>query len=509
MEKAKLKLFTFVKNHLFEVIILLVILALGAFLRLYKIEGFMTFLGDEGRDALIIHRLVTKGDFFLIGPGTSVGNMYLGPLYYYLITPAYLLANFSPVGPSVFIALLGVATIYLVWHVTRKWFGRLPASIVALLYSVSPVVIHDSRSSWNPHIMPFFSLLTVYAIWKIWEEKKYGWFIILGIAFAFVLQSHYLGIMLLPVIIFFIIKAFRELTQKDKPLFKKNLLYCLGIFFLLMSPLLIFDIRHGWMNSRALIKLLFGNGGSTFLGPVQALLNFPQTIRLVVSNLIGSQNNIVGSILLIFSLLVGLMLLIKNKGLKVSRQMQLLLIWFGIGLAGVAFFNHEIYSHYYGFVFTAPYLIFGGVLSYLFARNGIMDKLVAGAFILTFLVFSIINSPLKGVPNDQMQKAITVDEAIKKEAGGQRFNLAVIAESNYEDGYRYFLEKWGEKVVSLDPLRFKDSVTDQLFVVCEMPEDKCDPTHSPKAEVANFGWSKINDKWNIAGVVLYKLIHTK
>ena len=59
------------------------ILLLAAFFRLYKIADYMTFLGDEGRDVLIVRNLLTKADPILIGPGTSVGNMYLGPLYYY------------------------------------------------------------------------------------------------------------------------------------------------------------------------------------------------------------------------------------------------------------------------------------------------------------------------------------------------------------------------------------------------------------------------------------------
>src|SRR3989338_7032675 len=99
----------FVSKNKTEVIFLIGILLLGAFLRLYKIDQYMTFLGDEGRDAIIVRRLLVNFDPILIGPGTSIGNMYLGPIYYYLIAPFLLLANFSPVGPSVFIALLGKA----------------------------------------------------------------------------------------------------------------------------------------------------------------------------------------------------------------------------------------------------------------------------------------------------------------------------------------------------------------------------------------------------------------
>ena len=48
-------------------------------------------------------------------------------------------------------------------------------------------------------------------------------------------------------------------------------------------------------------------------------------------------------------------------------------------------------------------------------------------------------------------------------------------------------------------------ITEQLFVVCEDP--LCDPTHSPKYEVAAFGMSKIDWMREVYGVKIYRLIH--
>ena len=111
INKAK----TWVKENPKEAVILITILVVGAFLRLYKIGEYMTFLGDEGRDVIVVRRLLAEGDLILVGPGTSIGNMYLGPLYYYMMAPALFLAGYSPVGPAIQIALLGFATIFFVW----------------------------------------------------------------------------------------------------------------------------------------------------------------------------------------------------------------------------------------------------------------------------------------------------------------------------------------------------------------------------------------------------------
>jgi len=68
-------------------LILLLLLALGLFLRLFRIGNTLNFHHDEGRDVLVAAKMLLKKRPTLIGPQTSMGNMYLGPLYYSLIAP--------------------------------------------------------------------------------------------------------------------------------------------------------------------------------------------------------------------------------------------------------------------------------------------------------------------------------------------------------------------------------------------------------------------------------------
>jgi len=90
-------------------LVLLLIILFSAFFRLYKIDQYMTFLGDEGRDVLVVKRMLIDGKFTLLGPITSVGSMYMGPIYYYLMVPFLLLWNFSPVGPAVMVAFFSLS----------------------------------------------------------------------------------------------------------------------------------------------------------------------------------------------------------------------------------------------------------------------------------------------------------------------------------------------------------------------------------------------------------------
>jgi 4-amino-4-deoxy-L-arabinose transferase-like glycosyltransferase len=470
-----------------EAIVLGIILLIGAFFRLYRIGEYMTFLGDEGRDVIVVRRLLVNFDPILIGPGTSIGDMYLGPLYYYMMAPALLLAGFSPVGPAVQIALLAVVTIFFVWFIGREWFGKIAGLIAAGLYAVAPTVIIYSRSSWNPNIMPFFALLIIYAIWRFWQHNEWKWLIVASISFAFVLQSHYLGLLLAPVVGLFWFFSMRKVWKNKKLKFiaLRSSLISAAIFSILMSPLVIFDARHGWRNFTSMKKFFTERQTTVSARPWNALPKaWPNFVQI---NLF--------------------------KWKKLSTRLHaiyfLLLAWLGFALLGLGVYKQHVYDHYFGFFFAAPFLLIGGLIENM-TKGWRNRKLAIIGLVFVGLVFvNLQNNPLKYPPNRQMQRSIKVTEKIEQEAGKEKFNLAVIAERNYEGAYQYFLEKNNTPIVMIDSQRADETITEQLFVVCELPVEKCDPTHNSKAEVANFGWSKVEEQWNVAGVVLFKLIHTQ
>lgn len=521
-----------VKNRV-EFLLLVAILFLGGFFRLFRISEYMMFLGDEGRDAIIVRRFLVDFDLILVGPGTSIGNMYLGPLYYYLMAPFLLFFNFSPVGPAVMVALLGIMTIFLVWYVTRKWFYKGPsiahgAMIAAFLYAISPTVITYSRSSWNPNIMPFFALLTIYSVWNFWYDRQHKWLMVTGVSMAFALQSHYLGLLLVPTIgLFWLMRLIREAktignnTKFLKSKFLRYSLQAIFIFTLLMSPLVIFDARHGWRNYEAM-KVFFTQRQTTVsVLPWKALPKIQPIREEFLERVFTGFNQgfaqIISYVVLVFMIYFLSKYFIFKKGYKrlfkgslnsTYSAYLLITIWIFTAMVGFGLYKQEIYDHYFGIIYAVPFIVFGGMVEYFKNKKAIFYLLIA-----VFVVISINDlkeNPLKYPPNRQLQRSQAVSKKIIEEADGEKFNIAVIAERNYEGAYQYFLERREALIVMIDPLKADDTITDQLFVVCEYEnQQKCDPTHNPKAEVANFGWSKIEDEWEVAGVTLYKLTHSE
>ncbi len=511
MEKVILDIREFINKNKKEFWLLVAILVVGAFLRLFRISEYMTFLGDEGRDAIIVRKLLLYADPILIGPGTSIGNMYLGPLYYYLIAPFLFLFNYSPVGPSVMIALFGVATIFMVWKIGREWFSAKAGLIAAGLYVISPTVIIYNRSSWNPNIMPFFATLCVYCIWKIWQSREasrgVGWFITLGVSFALVLNSHYIALLLIPVLGFFWLLTFIKNRNSQ---FIKYSIFGLLLFLSLMSPLVIFDIRHGGNNFRAISDFFVKRETTVSILPWKAIPGMWPIYQEFTTRLLGGRNEIAGKFIAfgMFDLLVLYIFKSRGKLLK-NPAFQILLIWLLVAAAGLALYKQHVYDHYYGFFFVAPFILFGALTEEISKSKSQIIKLITMFGICCLVFVNFQNSPLLSPPNKQLQRAEDVSKKVLELTNNEKFNFALVADGNYDSGYRYFLDVYNAKVVDIDPGNLKDSVQKNLFVVCEKLEDKCDPTHQAKTEISHFGQSKIDEKWNDFGVIIYKLGHSK
>ena len=468
-------------------------------LRLYRIPEYLTFLGDEGRDVRIVRDLL-HGNLVFIGPQTSIGNMYLGPLYYYMMAPALFLSRLDPTGPAVMVALLSVITIIFTWWVARHWFGPSAAFIAALLFSLSPVAIIYSHSSWNPNPIPFFALLSIFSLYQVWQKQRFRWLIVAGISLAFALQMHYLGLLLLPVLgTFWLAALFQIKSDKNK---LKSFLICsllaVSCFLLLMSPLVLFDLKHQGMNFHA-FKAFFSDRQTTVnVNPANSD-RFWVVATKVTQDLLFGQSKPVLPVATAALLLLFVPLLWYFKFL--SPPLLITSLWFLTGIFGLGLYKQHVYAHYFGFLFPVVFLLSGWIISRLLHSKSILASLPGLALLVAILYFSLTQSPLKFPPNRQLQVTETAVDLVIKESGGQPFNFGLIAKQNYDESYRYFFENKHSLLT-----RSEDKITDQLFVICE-DGDKCQPEGHPQWQIAAFGPSTTVSTWNVNHLKIYKLVH--
>ena len=154
-----MKLLRLVKKHW----LIIIILVGAAILRFWRLEELTTFGGDQGYDFLIVKRILVDGKFTLlgpkIGPYNQIGNLYLGPAYYYLLAPFLLLFRLDPIGPAILTVILALGTVFLIYLIGTKFLSRSIAILASSLYAINAFLIDQSRASSNPHLIPFFAAL--------------------------------------------------------------------------------------------------------------------------------------------------------------------------------------------------------------------------------------------------------------------------------------------------------------------------------------------------------------
>lgn len=481
-------------------ILLVGILALASFLRFYRLSEYMTFLGDEGRDAIVVKNMLVNRHFPLIGPPTSVGNIYLGPLYYYMMAIPMAVFWLNPAAAAGMNALIGVLTVAFIYYLGKIWFGRSAGLIAAFLYAISPVTIIYSRSSWNPNPAPLFALIGIFSLYKLHKSGNFLWLILTGFAVGAALQMHYLAAILIPIV--GLIWFYEVVYRKNKKLDLRNFLSgnLLGIisFLFMMFPLIWFDLRHNFLNYRAITELLMG-GGAVKSDLVSNVVRVP---GLYFGNLIGRY--IAGGNAYLSAMISFLVVL--SLGFRMKRNFWpkvVLGIWLVVGLFGLTFYQQDIYDHYFGFMNPVPFLLLGSITLFTSNLTAVRKLLLNGGIVVLLLFLAIVNlqkNPLLSSPNNQLQRTKNVAKFIISKTGNNDFNFALLAASNYDSAYQFYLDQYGHK-----PKQVPFDITDQLFVVCE--DAVCDPTHSPKYELAGFGWSKIDWMEEHFGVKIYKLVH--
>ncbi len=485
-----------------SVIILSLILLVAAFLRLYRIRDYIVFLGDEGRDALVWHDMVVNREFTFLGPTASVGGFYLGPIYYYFALPFYFVFR-DPVGPAIFVAFLGIATVWLVYFVTKNWFGRTSGLFASGIYAIASLVVRYSRASWNPNPVPFFSLLGVYLAATGAKEKKWWKLVGAGICLGILWQLHYLALIMSPVLLIIVLIYGNIEGLTFNRLIRQSFLLLVG-WVIGFFPFLAFEIYHNFPNTRTVLEFVTRPNGSVFnwelLGLFRSVLRNTNRLTFTIFNW---KNGLVTTFTTLVWALGGSLMVIFNKNdREKSLLSQSLLWWFWLGITIFSLYQGSISDYYFGFLFPVPAILLGAVAGYLFEKN-FLGKFVIGLAAIWLVYDQSGRLFLRFEPNRLLQQTEAVSRQVISLSGDEPYNFALITSGNSDHAYRYFLEK-----LNRGPVKLQDKITEQLIAVCEKPVDDCHPLGNPLWEMAGFGRAEVVDSKVVPpGITIYRLTH--
>lgn len=508
----------------FSLVSLILILLLAAFMRLYMISDYMTFLGDEGRDVLVAKGIL-DGHFTLLGPRASAGDFFTGPIYYYMIAPFLWLFHLDPVGPAVMVALFGVATVFLIYIAGKDFFDKKTGLLAAALYAVSPLVITYSHSSWNPNVVPFFSLLTLYLLYKaVTTVRSWKYYLGVGILLGICIQLHYISLFLAIIVAvsLFLMHWFLNNKIFIIQLIKYYLQIFLG-FLIGFSPFLAFEARHGFPNTRTILKFI---ASDTTKQTYERYNAFYQPIADVFFRLFGRlvfhypspdlyggysllQLQLFGLLVIIFAIASIIVLLLnKNKFVVI-----LLSVWLVLGVVLFGFYKKPIYDYYLVFMFPLPFFLIGNLIGRVWdLKKGKMQYgIVLGSLLFVGIFgYNLYFQPFQYAPNRQKAQAEEISKFVVSQTNNQPFNFALLSSGNgnSDHAYVYYLTILGHQPVTIentanDPQR--KTVTNQMMIVCE--DIGCKPLGNPLWEIAGFGRAAVWKSWDVSVVKVYKLVH--
>ncbi len=478
-----------------RLLLLVIVLVLAAFFRFVNLSKTVMFLDDQGRDVLKAAKILKEGDIPFIGPMASTGNLYLGPLYYWMITPFLWLFGYHPVGPVVMVALLGVAGCFLLFVILEKHLSLTAAFFGSVLYALSPLLVQTERFSWNPNPVPFFTLLWLFFLQYLWDEKKTFAAFGVGFALGVLIQLHYVtGLLFLVTFLVLLVWLWENRPSINIELIVRLLAWLVGGIIIPLLPFVMFEFKNAFINTRAGWQFLFS---AKETGAVQSSWG-GRVVKLMTKLLDQAWLVSKPFVLLGFAAASGLLVVWKSRR-KFLPALTLAVLPVGLGLSALALSANEVHVHYIGFTFPFLFILLA-VAFYFWQEHGFFFSLLIGLVGLLLLVNSfsrLCQDVVLTDSNRQVTRAQELAQYIIDNSDDENIFVTSLTGSPYAYPTRYYLYLQG--------VNGHEEEADELFALCE--GGGCNPEGHPLWEIAQFGQLETIDQRHVAyGTWVYKLV---
>lgn len=433
-------------------LLLISILCIAFFLRLYKAGSWLTFGMDQEYEYLIVRNIVSLKHFPAIGVNASDTGLYLGPFFLYFSAIPYILFSGNPIGGTITASLISVFVCWLIFKIGKSMYSFQAGIFGSLIYGGSMLVTFYDRQFWNPTPVPLFSLLIGFFIYQIFRHKD-KYLIYLAIIFGIALQCHLSLLIFLPLLIF-------ALWIRRKSIPKRTVLLSLIFFILLQFPVIFFEFKHNFTNSRSLIQLISHSGTNTvspttvlernslFISTLGRFFSLPLASDLFLES--GQCQEMSSyradgyppaTVAVVFSLVIVLYLFFKDRkrefgnngfndewSLKTTAGLILSTLFF------VEFYPREIFEYYFLFFFPWLALILGWSLSMIWKIRSGKKAVLSILSIFIIMNFLSLLSASYSFSFDDKMKSI---QFAKRYIDNRNYSLESVGECPRYGGYRY------------------------------------------------------------------------
>lgn len=412
-------------------IILIVILFLSIFLRVYRTSDLLGFWFDQGRDAKVAWNIIHNKDLTLIGPTTGIEGIFLGPFYYYLITPFYFLSQGDPVLPAISLALINVGAVYLLYKFGRDNISKLAGILSACIYGLSFSFVYANRWLSNPTALPFTVVLIFLLLAKIIHNSNSKKdLLFLGLLLGISLQLEAASAV-------FFIPATLIIFIKHKVHLKKIISLIPG-FFITLLPQIIFDIRNDHLLINSFKKFLVTERSFQAV-PIDFFTNRLSFYYHSFFDKFFAQD-------LNMPLFSGLLIVILFVGIRKipNKISSIILIWIFTPLILLMFY-HGNNGYVWDYYFTGLYPIFALLVGSVFASVLQSDSKLQKSVVFTMMIIIVSHnySLFKNFFSNKYPAYISLTPIINsvdwvyKDAQDNKFNVDIYVPPVISHSYDY------------------------------------------------------------------------
>jgi hypothetical protein len=391
------------------------------------------------------------------------------------------------------------------YYLGKELIGKKAAIIGTAFFALSSTVVNNTRFSWNPNPAPLVSLLMIFFTYQAWKKNPKYW-ILVSLFFSILIQLHYLTLLSATGAgIFWLLSLFEKRKKiKDLKPFLISTLLAFILFVSSLTPILLFDMKHDYLNARAFSEMITGQ--DNFKQNIDIPLIEKATtvakethgrgMHILFEISIGKQRQL-NTWLLAFTIIILSALVINHKKFKLKDddfQGELVIIVYLItGIIGTSFYGHTIFDHYIAYLFPVTFLTFGIVIAAISSRS-FLAKVISMIFFFYFVLFNFNRYHLKTQNWSIFDVKRTSESILEKVKEGEKYNIVLLSETGDIDGqsYRYFLETSNKPPVPTE----KRGEVETLIIINE--DQKIDKvTDSPIYEIVVFPNKDIKEVYNI------------
>lgn len=418
-----------IKNNLIFIVLAVVTAVAFFFFRFYQIQHRVLFDFDQEGFSRVVHNIIQNHDFTLIGPRVlSDKGFFLGPYFIYALVPFYLLSQSHPYGLIYFLVIYNIVFFAVASRILSKQWSKIHAIFFLLAWATNSLIVRYDTTPWNPISIPLGVVVVWYTLHKIFSENKVVHWALLGLVLGIFFNQHFQFIYL-----FLFSGVFLVLLQKSKKILTaRRAASLIAAFAATYIPLLIFDLRHDFLNLNLFLSFFTDDiGGNIEHGRFLWI----QTYAVIFHPIIGYKDTILAITFFIAFSLTLLHMIKRTDGFKNIFYKSTFIMWVMLPFL-FALYNKRMTDYYLISLYPFIYITLIDVL--ISAKRHIL--LAIGMILVMYVNYSLFLQVVRPVPLGMYEKdrAVRIMQASVKE--NSTYNISFNMPPGLATGYTYLLD---------------------------------------------------------------------